>query len=259
MLLAKKGQRLHHPSYAWISIMSAYSIVEKGCRWQVGNGDSIGLCFDKWSPTPSRFSLTSPPIGLPIVAKVNLIINPSSNTWQADVIRQAFSSHDANTILGIPFSSKCPIDRLIWAYTSKGHFTVSSAYKVALSSISNPSLEGSNGQNCRKFWKFLWGLNVPNKFKNFAWWACHNILSTKANLCHQKILDDLTYEACGLGIESNGNLFWFCPKVQEVQTLLSLPLDMQGFHFPKFIDLQWYLKFVLNVGNGVLELVITIA
>ena len=154
--------------------------------------------------------------------------------------------------------SKCPIDRLIWAYTSKGHFTVSSAYKVALSSISNPSLEGSNGQNCRKFWKFLWGLNVPNKVKNFAWWACRNILSTKANLCHWKILDDPTCEACGLGTKSNGNLFWFCPKAQEVWTLLSLPLDMQGFHFPEFIDLQWYFKFVQHVGNGVLELVITI-
>ena len=39
---------------------------------------------------------------------------------------------------------------------------------------------------------------------------------------------------------------------------MSLPLDMQGFHFPEFIDLQWYLKFVQHVGNGVLELVITI-
>ena len=114
--------------------------------------------------------------------------------------------------LGIPLISKCPIDRLIWAYTSKGHFTVSSAYKVAFSSISNPSLEGLNGQNCRKFWKFLWGLNVPNKVKNFAWWACRNILSTEANLYHQKILDDSTCKACGLGTKSNGNLFWFCPK-----------------------------------------------
>ena len=224
----------------------------------MGNGESIRLWFDRWLPTPSRFRLTSPLIGLPIDAKVNSIINPSSNTWQADVVKQAFSLDDANTILGIPLSSKRPMDRLIRAYTSKGHFTVSSAYKVALSSISNPSPEGSNRQNCRN-WKSLWGLNVPNKVKNFAWQACHNILPTKANLCHQKILDDPTCEACGLETESSGHLFWFFPKAQEVWSLSGLPLDMRGVHFPEFIDLLWYLKLVQHVGNEVLELVITIA
>lgn len=125
--------------------MSAQSIVQKGCRWQVGNGDSIRLWFDKWLPTPSSFRLTSPPIGLRIDANVNSIINPSSNSWQADVIRQAFSPDDATTILGIPLSSKCTVDRLIWEYTPKGHFTVSSAYKVALSSISDLHPEALNG------------------------------------------------------------------------------------------------------------------
>ena len=161
------------------------------------------------------FRLTSPLIGLPIDANVSSIINPSSNTWQADVMKQAFSPDDANTILGIPLSSRCPMDRLIWAYTSKGHFTVSSAYKVAFSSISNPSPVGSNKQNCRKFWKSLWGLNIPNKVKNFAWQACHNILPTKANLCYWKILNNPTCKACGLETETVTIYSGFAPKLRR--------------------------------------------
>ena len=97
--------------------------------------------------------------------------------------------------------------QIIWVYTPKGHFTASSAYKVALSSILDPLLEASNGQNYKKFWKSLWGFNVPNKIKSFAWQVSHNILPTKANLYHRKIINDLTCEACGLGVESSGHLF----------------------------------------------------
>lgn len=33
-----------------------------------------------------------------------------------------------------------------------------------------------------------------------------------------------------------------------------LPLNFNGVHFPEFIDLLWYLKFVQHVGNDILEL-----
>ena len=74
------------------------------------------------------------------------------------------------------------------------------------------STEASNGQNYKKFWKLLWDFNVPNKIKNFAWWASRNILPTKTNLYHQKIIADLTCEACGLGAERSGHLLWSYPK-----------------------------------------------
>ena len=39
---------------------------------------------------------------------------------------------DVESILSIPISSKLPGDRLIWAGTNNGGFTVQSAYKVAI-------------------------------------------------------------------------------------------------------------------------------
>lgn len=109
------------------------------------------------------------------------------------------------------------------------------------------------------FWKSLWSLSVPIKIKNFAWRTSWNILPTKANLCHQKVLDSPICEACGLEVETSRHLFWHCEKIREIWMFSGLPLNFNGVHFPEFIDLLWYLKFVQHVGNDILELFITIA
>lgn len=43
---------------------------------------------------------------------------------------------------------------------------------------------------------------------------------------------------------------------REVWILSSLLIETQGVHFPEFIDLLWHLKFVQQMGNDLLELVI---
>lgn len=181
--------------------------------------------------TPTTFKATTPPVRISFDAKVSSLINPLNNTWQTDVIKQVFSHAHANTILGIPLNSRRSVVRLVWAYTLKGNFTVHSAYKVALSSTSGLVLETLNTQNCKSFWKSLWRLNVPNKIKNFAWHASCNILPTKVNLCHRKVIDSPTCEACGLEDESSGHLFWHYAKIRDIWSLSSLPLDMYGVHF----------------------------
>ena len=175
------------------------------------------------------------------------------------MVRQTFSPGDAISILGIPLSARLSADQFVWAYSPKGHFMVCSAYKVVLSSTSDLVPGPSNGQNSRAFWKSLWGLNVPNKIKNFAWRASCYILPTKANLCYQKDLDNPICEACGMEAKSSGHLFWQCDKAQEIWTTSGILIDSSGVRFNEFVDLLWHLKFVQHVGNEILELVITIA
>lgn len=45
----------NNPSYTWRSIMSAQLVVQHDIRWQVGNGQSINVCNDKWLNQPSTF------------------------------------------------------------------------------------------------------------------------------------------------------------------------------------------------------------
>ena len=197
----------NNPSFAWQSIFSTQSIVHKGYRWQVGNGASIDIRRDKWLPSPDTFKVISPPVALPIGMTVDNLIDPHHGTWQGDLILHTFSPDDARSIISIPLSSRLPSDWLIWAYTSKGNFTVRSAYRIALSSSSDQRPKNSSSGNRSSFWKNVWRLNVPNKIKSFAWQASRKILPTKDNLCHRKVLNDLICEAYGLIAESCGHLF----------------------------------------------------
>ena len=47
-----------------------------------------------------------------------------NKSWHTDLIKRVFSPNDATTILGIPLCSRLSVDRLVWAYTPKGQFTV---------------------------------------------------------------------------------------------------------------------------------------
>ena len=63
---------------------------------------------------------------------------------------------DVDSVLSIALSPTLPEDRVIWALTSSGKFSVKSAYKVALQERSEHLSEESSNAKCMKeFWKFI--------------------------------------------------------------------------------------------------------
>ena len=126
---------------------------------------------------------------------------------------------------------------MVWAFTPKGDFTVHSAYKLALEmGHDGNSREASNNKLNKLFWKTIWRLNITNKVKSFAWRASKNIIPTKANLCHQKVIDNPTCEACSSGAESSRHVLWDCEKAQEIWKLSHIPFDVHGANFLEFVD-----------------------
>lgn len=75
------------------------------------------------------------------------------NAWREELERQIFIPADAYSILRIPLSVHLPYDRLVWAYTSKGQFTVCSAYKLAM--VENLA-EGTAGVSDADTYKMFW-------------------------------------------------------------------------------------------------------
>ena len=183
------------PSYAWRSIIVAQRIVQHGYRWQVGDGNSIKLWFDKWLPTCSTFKVSTHPHALHVDSHVS---SPIDN--------------DAKVILSVPLSTRRPPDHIIWAFTPNRRFKVNSAYKVALSllhtnigSLNSPS----NSQNISVFWKTLWRLKVPSKIRYFAWRACKNILPTKSNL-HPEAEPSGGRKGASAPLDSSKNISYYC-------------------------------------------------
>ena len=122
----------NNPSYAWCSIMATQPIVRQETWWHVGNDHFVEIFRDNWLHQRSTFRLTSQPIVVPSDAKVSLLNDPHTAAWRIDMVQQLFSPNDATAILSIPLSYRLPMDRLVWAYTPRGVFTVRSAYKVVI-------------------------------------------------------------------------------------------------------------------------------
>ncbi|XP_075654883.1 uncharacterized protein LOC142625058 [Castanea sativa] len=112
----------------------------------------------------------------------------SKREWDLETIQSTFMPIDVDSILSIALSLTLPEDRLIWASTPTGKFTVKSAYRIAWQDRGDHAAEESSNATCMKeFWKLIWRLRVPNQIQSFTWQACKNILPTKANLFRRRV------------------------------------------------------------------------
>ena len=83
--------------------------------------------------------------------KVSTLIDQDTIAWKTEAVQQLFLPHEAEIILGIPLSIRCPVDRIIWAHTPSGTFTTCSAYKLLVSCDVSSSASGSNTEAQKKF------------------------------------------------------------------------------------------------------------
>ena len=139
------------------------------------------------------------------------LIDPETARWRFEVLDAVFPPYEANIIRCIPISSRLPADKLIWAESLNGQFSMRSAYAVAVR-LSCPISHGATLDNSLnwRFCKQVWGLPLPHKIRHFAWEACRNILPTKVNLLKRRVLQDDICEECRLVAETSGHLFWTC-------------------------------------------------
>ncbi|KAL0281839.1 UNVERIFIED_CONTAM: hypothetical protein Sradi_7282300 [Sesamum radiatum] len=77
-------------------------LIEKGCRWLVGDGRSIGIWHDRWVPREYMFKVISPPSILDRHATVSQLISDSGREWKEDLVRETFHPNEANTSLSMP-------------------------------------------------------------------------------------------------------------------------------------------------------------
>ena len=74
-------------SYAWKSILSARNVVRKGVVWRIGDGRTVCIKEDKWLPDQVYNSVTLPLPSIPPDAKVSLLIDEASRSWNDEVVR----------------------------------------------------------------------------------------------------------------------------------------------------------------------------
>ena len=93
--------------------MAAQSIVQRGMRWQVGNGNKIRVWHDKWVPKPCTYKVITMENPNSTNTLVCEFINRATGEWNVDKLNSWFIPKDRDAILGIPLSSNNIYDRLI--------------------------------------------------------------------------------------------------------------------------------------------------
>jgi len=173
------------------------------------------------------------------------------------MIRDVFLEHEVDSILSIPLSTTLPADRLVWIAAANRKFSVKSAYHLARSRDRNGGGESSDPSGMHRFWQRLWKERIPSKVRNFGWRACQNILPTKMNLFHRKVIDNPTCEECGLSLETILHALCHCTKAKAVWSYCNLSnmVEDQG----DFMDILW--QCVLNQGTAsiLMDMILMIA
>ena len=209
--------------------MAAKETIEVGSKWLIGNGRKVNIWCDRWLPLADSFKVLSPQGHNTEVVKVAQLIDGVIRTWKAELIKETFLPHKADSILSIPLSPRLPEDSRVWAWSKNGFFTVRSAYRVSLKLLktSTPRTNGDSSNKAKEaqFWKGLWKIDYPNKIKHFLWRVCREILPTNYHLAARKMSSNDRCGFCG-EYESSGHTLWDCKVAAEVWKEMALDLPV---------------------------------
>jgi hypothetical protein len=120
----------YQPSYAWRSILSARTLVEKGGLWRIGDGRKVRIWKDIWMTDMKLISSRKDNCPLSDDALVMDLIDVDTKQWKRDVIYSCFDHCVAKQIISIPLSLRLPSDTLVWNWEKDDTYSVRSAYHV---------------------------------------------------------------------------------------------------------------------------------
>jgi hypothetical protein len=223
------------PSFAWRSIQSSSDLIREGLVWRVGNGRRIRIWQDRWILSPTTYKVLSPPRVLDPASTVSSLIDGNTKWWNFALLEQLFSREEILIIQSTPVSATDQEDTLIWRGTTKGIFSVRSAYHILKEQEGASKAERSNNASFEEIWRKIWQLNIPNVEKHFLWRACHDILPTRANLCARKIITDPLCPQCGREPETAFHILWQCPSAGDVWGTAGRVFQKSCFIGPDFI------------------------
>ena len=164
-------------------------------------------------PCSSSHVVISPQLFLHEDTWVGELIDTDSMCWKSSVVDFIFLPHEAEAIKSIPLSVCFPSDKLVWAETANGKFTIKSAYHLPMKiSFSENRGSASDCSLMRRFWRSLWRLPIPHNVRHFAWRACREALPTKVNLKRRKVLTEDSCEWCKVKSKIAGHILWGFPK-----------------------------------------------
>lgn len=146
---------------------------------------------------------------------MDCLIDNNTGNWDAEMLKGVLIPAKAELALRIPLPRSQTEDVLFWPFAADGQYNCKSGYKF-LKGLEENSDVGTHTEVDRKFWKKMWSVEVPNKFKNLLWRACRNSLPTKQNLVRRTIIQTSNCDHCSLQAEDSLHALWSFTGLNEV-------------------------------------------
>jgi hypothetical protein len=222
-----KTQIGHMASYTWRSILHAKWILDKGCYWTIGDGETTNIWEDKWLPHQNGFKVWSRPQNIHQCSWVKDLINPNTHQWDHHVINNLFYPFEANQILQLPLVDNLSKDELAWYGTKEGIYTVKSGYNAIMEwNFARDNQSGSNTNNAESMWKNLWNIKSPPKFLHLIWRILNQAIPVRDNLTTKGIRCCPICPRCNKALETIDHVFLRCDWTRAVW--FGSPLTLKG-------------------------------
>ena len=147
-----------------------------GARFKMGNGKNIKIWQHHWLPIKHPPLVSSPIIESMKDAMVDCLIDNNTGKWDAEMLKGALILAEAELAQRMPLHQCQTEDALYWPFTADGQYNCKFGYRF-LKELETGVEEGTQSELDKKFWKSIWSLDVPNKYKNILWRACRESLS----------------------------------------------------------------------------------
>lgn len=147
-------------------------LFQQGVRWVIGKDSNLSFWYDAWSKKGSLRQQVYGPLPLGISEwKVKDIATPGG--WRWDLIPFELPTSIKLEIQAIPYAlASTSRDKLMWADSPRGDFSLSSAYRVANGLSQNLAFGGN----------WIWKLQTLPKIQFFLWKCAHNSIGVNGCL-----------------------------------------------------------------------------
>lgn len=208
-------------SHGWRSIMEGRKVLNQGVGWLIGNGESIKIWRDPWLSTDRSLCPYGPVEKHHENKTVASLLNPFSNQWNWEAIRELFPAYE-NHIKLLSLAPSKREDKLVWLLAKSGQYTTKSGYGITSTLEIPEQVSNFNWQSNP------WKLHTSPKVKNFIWKAVSDALPLGEQLARRGISAVGSCPRCGQS-ESVPHLLFQCSVAREVMAFS--PYYKSGFKF----------------------------
>jgi len=215
----KKGQS---SSAIWKATVEAFSVIEQGLAWKVGDGSQIRIGRDPWVGCNEAFAL-SPGFLRHLDSKGIQTLNQVERVGQSTIWGQAWKTLGdlgLNVRWQIEWEGyiqelqrsnvriKDVPDILLWAHSKSGTYSPKEGYNFLMS---------KKGWERPGWWaKDIWKLKCPAKARLFFWCILKRKVPTWDILQARFMIGPGRCPLCKLSEESISHLFIYCPVSKKI-------------------------------------------